>query len=127
MRISREKLEYIIKECIRVRITSMLFESDGVRPVTLDELYEWFDEFNEKYFNNSLPKVVIKLEPIGNTIWGLFHGYYTYRTNVYGRQENRRLVLDRCWITINSSYNGTEYNIRNTLLHEMVHLKIGYT
>lgn len=115
--------ESLLREIIRNRVITLL--EGNARPVTIQELNAWFDEFNQKYFGNSLPKVPIKLEPIAAHTWGRFQSGQQYYERT--RKKTGPFIPEKASITINSAFNGTEYNIRNTLLHEMVHLKVAST
>ena len=76
-------------------------------------LKEWFDEFNERFFENKLPLVELKV------IWG-------QKNTLGGFRRPERRVDDPfrpedCSIVFNCRYFESEDDWRNTMVHEMVH------
>lgn len=76
-------------------------------------LKEWFDEFNERFFENQLPPVELKV------IWGK-------KNTLGGFRRPERKVDDPsrpedCAIVFNCRFFESEDDWRNTMIHEMVH------
>ena len=75
-----------------------------------EQLYTWFDRFNERFFQNVLKPPVISFEKTSSRTLG----HYVVGRNAFGLKWN---------ININSLYVGSHLvNTLVTLLHETIHL-----
>ena len=79
-------------------------------------LKEWFDEFNERFFENKLPPVELKV-------------YWGHKHTLGGFSRPERKVDDPfcpedCAILFNCRFFDSEYEWKNTMIHEMVHYKV---
>ena len=83
--------------------------------LTTEIMEEMFDEFNAKYFDNTLEKPKFKL---------------TRRSRVFGscrRSRNRYSTVYTYEISMTAYYDRTIYDYQNTMLHEMIHLYLFQT
>lgn len=86
--------------------------------LTTEFLYKKFDELNKIYFDDSLPKIKIKVCH-AKSYFGTFNFLY--------RKVNGAKVLHECrYISISEYYVQTSREYANTLLHEMLHYYITY-
>jgi hypothetical protein len=75
-----------------------------------EQLYIWFDRFNERFFNNVLKPPVISFEKTSSRTLG----HYVIGRNAFGLKWN---------ININRQYVGSDLaSTLATLLHEAIHL-----
>jgi hypothetical protein len=75
-----------------------------------EQLYIWFDRFNERFFQNVLKPPVISFEKTSSRTLG----HYVLGRNAFGLKWN---------ININRQYSGSQLvNILAILLHEAIHL-----
>ena len=73
-----------------------------------------FHYFNEEYFGGILPIPQLKVRHGWRTL-----GYFSYQTDTpFGMSET---------IEISDFYDYTEYEFRDTLIHEMIHYYLYYT
>ena len=68
-------------------------------------------EFNKKYFDNSLPLVRFYINYSKDT-YGFAYFLYDYENNTIKPES----------ITMSNYFNESEYENKNTLLHEMIHI-----
>lgn len=120
-----DKLEQL-KKYIQDHYQDQVYESyqrheDTFVP-TVDIMKEWFNEFNEQFFNNELPMLKLEVGNCGTNIWGYFRGKRTYSRQT--RRWTERFSAANCTIRLSEHFAGTEYNLKNTMVHEMVHYYI---
>ena len=77
--------------------------------LTQDFLEKAFNKFNEKYFENKLAPIPLKIVEMAE------NGKFTYVANYYGRK------FDPIEIKINPNCNQSFSLFRNVLVHEMLH------
>lgn len=82
--------------------------------LTKNKIKEIFEECNQKYFNNQ-----IKTPEIFDT-WTPTIKCVGWVRAVWDKRNHRNKVA----LHISSKYNWTEENLRNVILHEMIHLDI---
>lgn len=73
-----------------------------------------FHEYNDLYFNGTLPFPQLKVRHSYRTL-----GYFYCDIDEYGRISNET-------IEISDSYNYTEEQLRDVLVHEMIHYYLLY-
>lgn len=76
-------------------------------------LAKWFNEFNERFFENKLPQIELKV------IWGSKNTLGGFRRPE--RKADDPFKPEECAIVLNCRYFESEDDWRNTVLHEMVH------
>jgi len=83
----------------------------------LDEftLMALFTEYNKKYFDNILPYPEFKLRKSYNT-FGYFSCNYDKNYNMYN-----------CVLEISKRYDYTKKQLRDIIVHEMIHYYLAYT
>jgi predicted SprT family Zn-dependent metalloprotease len=70
--------------------------------LTLTDLNKWFNEFNAEYFDSKLPKQRLQIKSSKSYLGIIYYGKNT--------------------IIISNYYKRTEWDFKQTLLHEMIHL-----
>lgn len=78
--------------------------------LTLEYLYKKFDEFNEKFFEGSLPRILIEITRTKRRL-----GSYEYIANRWSMREQPVRII------ISKYYDRPETEICGTLIHEMIH------
>lgn len=78
-----------------------------------------FLEYNELYFGNSLPEILVRLSNAKGFLGKV--SYRKTRKGVFGKVRNSDFVLH-----INTRIDLPEEMVEDTILHEMIHYYIGY-
>lgn len=79
----------------------------------LDFLYKKFDEFNHLMFSDELPQIPIILTRSARSL-----GYLKFRKIRIGNEAKIKVET----LGISSVYDRSQFEIEDTLLHEMIHL-----
>ena len=83
--------------------------------LTLEYLYKKFDEFNEKFFEGSLPPISIEISKTKHRL-----GSYEYL------QHRWSIIEQPVRIMISNYYDRPEVEICGTLIHEMIHYYLSF-
>lgn len=92
-----------------VVILSLLISSKSIAPATIDPLDLWYQGYNVKFFNSELPQRVI-----------IDHGLHDDRyMGLTDYDWQQKLFI----IRMNEKYGPSPKQERETLLHEMCHVR----
>lgn len=86
--------------------------------VTTQWMSQWFDHFNSLYFDDKLPRPVLKT------------GRATHSLGTFKCKRVRKWGVTRFQdftITLSNHYDLSEHEFQSVLLHEMIHYIIAYT
>ena len=87
--------------------------------LTRSDLKRWFDEFNEEYFDKSLPAPLFTLSSASARILGKL-STRVHRDKIHDVRY-RKSEWYTFTITMYTRYDRSEYWLKNTFLHEMIH------
>ena len=90
---------------------------------TVEQLKQWFDEFNERFFSGDLEPIQVVLTLLDEGTMAAFH----YAKRKYDPVTSRYLEpldIAQCSIRVAKNLFDSEFEWRNTLLHEMVHYTV---
>ena len=90
---------------------------------TVEQLKEWFDEFNERFFEGDLERIPLILTLLDEGVMGTFH-YSNRKYDTTTLRYTDPLDINRCYICVAKNLFDSELEWRNTLLHEMVHYSV---
>lgn len=72
-----------------------------------------YTEFNEKYFENKLPRIPVTFAMLKKGLYGI----------AICRSRNKVIIPDTLEIKISERYNWTDEQLTKVLLHEMIHIE----
>ena len=78
-----------------------------------------YDEFNQKYFGNELPKIPVSFAKLKNV-----GGHVSFQTHQFPgtRKDQSVIVHSSIRLKLSDAYKKTSENLDGILLHEMVHV-----
>ncbi len=85
-----------------------------------EQLRQWFDEFNERFFGGDLERIPIVLTLLDEGTTAVFH-YTKRKYDSVSLRYTEPLDIAQCSIRVAKNLFDSEFEWRNTLLHEMVH------
>lgn len=85
-----------------------------------EQLGKWFDEFNERFFGDDLERIPLILDLLEEGKMASFH-HPKRKYDVITLRYTEPLDIKRCYIRVAKNLFDSEFEWRDTLLHEMVH------
>jgi hypothetical protein len=100
-------------------IGMILFSAGAASSLDRDRMSSWYNGYNEKYFNNELPKDVLITHDLHDDRFsalteqyksGMYHIQFNLKFNQSGREELFTLLHESCHIRQMSSKEGDEFD-----------------